>query len=180
MSEQLLLYGIQKGDTRAYKEMFVKFYSPLCEYVSQFISDVEAEELVQDLMLHIWEQREYLAVETSLKSYLFVAAKNRTLNAIRSQQYRKKVHTILYEKIKEQFEDPDYYMVEELAIRIQAAIKELPDNYRETFEMSRFGEQTNAQIAQTLSISVKTVEYRITQSLKILRTKLKEYIIVLL
>lgn len=177
MDEQLLLNGILEGDTRAYKEMFVKFYSPLCEYVSQFISDVEAEELVQDLMLHIWEKRKYLAVETSLKSYLFVAAKNRTFNAIRNEQYRKRVHAILYEKLKEQFEDPDYYMVEELAIRIQSAIKELPEKYKQVFEMSRFGENTNSEIATNLGISIKTVEYRITKSLKILRIKLKDYMV---
>jgi RNA polymerase sigma-70 factor (ECF subfamily) len=68
-------------------------------------------------------------------------------------------------------------MVEELAIRIQSAIKELPEKYKEVFEMSRFGEKTNAEIAAKLGISIKTVEYRITKSLKILRIKLKDYII---
>jgi len=180
MNEALLLHEIRKGNSDAYKEMFVTFYSPLCEYTSQFISDADAEELVQDLMLYIWESREHLMIESSLKSYLFVSAKNRSFNAIRSQQYRKKVQSLLYEKLKEQFEDPDYYMVDELAKRIKNAVEELPESYRETFEMSRFGELTNAQIAAALSVSVKTVEYRITQSLKILRTKLKDYIVVLL
>lgn len=85
----------------------------------------------------------------SLKSYLFVAVKNRSFNAIRNQRYKKKVHSVLYEKLKEQFEDPDYYMIDELATRIQNAIRELPDSYRETFELSRFGDMTNAQIAVT-------------------------------
>ncbi len=179
MDDFLLLQGIQKGDSGAYKEMFYKFYSPLCEFASQFISDSEAEELVQDLMLYIWESRKELTIESSLKSYLFVAVRNRSYNAIRSQQYKKKVHSALYEKLKEQFEDPDYYMIDELASKIQNAIKELPDNYRETFELSRFGDMTNAQIATRLSVSIKTVEYRISQSLKILRLKLKDYIALL-
>lgn len=176
MDDFLLLHEIQTGNSNAYKEMFDKFYSPLCEYATQLISDADAEELVQDLMLHIWEAREDLVIESSLKSYLFVAVRNRSYNAIRNKQYKKKVHSVLYEKLKEQFEDPDYYMIDELANKIKNAIKELPDNYRETFEMSRFGEMTNAQIAATLSVSVKTVEYRISQSLKILRVKLKDYL----
>ncbi|MDR3059682.1 MAG: RNA polymerase sigma-70 factor, partial [Prevotella sp.] len=69
--------------------------------------------------------------------------------------------------------------IDELATRIQNAIRELPDSYRETFELSRFGDMTNAQIAVTLSVSIKTVEYRISQSLKILRLKLKDYIALL-
>ncbi|WP_029906832.1 RNA polymerase sigma-70 factor [Prevotella sp. 10(H)] len=180
MDEQELLYEIQRGNSNAYREMFDKYYSPLCEYASQFIPDADAEELVQDLMLYIWEEREHLVIGSSLKSYLFVAVKNRSFNAIRRQQYKKKVHSLLYEKLKEQFEDPDYYMVDELANKIQNAVNELPHNYRETFEMSRFGELTNAQIAAMLDISVKTVEYRITQSLKILRSKLNDYLYMLL
>lgn len=180
MDDFLLLHEIQKGNSNAYKEMFDKFYSPLCEYASQFISDKDAEELVQDLMLYIWESREYLVIESSLKSYLFISVRNRAYNAIRNEKYKKNVHSALYEKLKAQFEDPDYYMIDELASKIQEAIKELPATYKETFEMSRFGEMTNVQIATTLSVSVKTVEYRISQSLKILRVKLKDYLPILL
>ncbi|MFV0420342.1 MAG: RNA polymerase sigma-70 factor [Dysgonomonas sp.] len=180
MDEQLLLFEIQEGNSEAYKKMFMKYYSPLCEYASQYLSDLDAEELVQDLMVYIWEKREYISVETSLKSYLFMAVRNRSLNAIRNKEYRKKVHSMLYEKLKEQFEDPDYYMIDQLSIEIQNTINELPEKYREVFELSRFGEMTNAQIASNLNISIKTVEYRITQSLKILRLKLKKYISIFL
>lgn len=90
--------------------------------------------------------------------------------------YHEKVHSLLYKKLKEQFDDPDYYFVNELTESINKAIDELPETYRETFQLSRFGEQTNQQIAQSLNVSIKTVEYRISQSLKILRVKLKDYL----
>lgn len=152
------------------------FYSPLCEYASHFVSDDDAEELVQDLMLYVWENREYLAIENSLKSYLFVSIKNRCYNAIRDHQAREQIHRILYEKLKDRFEEPDYYLLGELAVNIEKAIEELPEGYRETFRMSRFGEMSNANIAKRLGVSVKTVEYRITQSLKILRVKLRDFL----
>jgi RNA polymerase sigma-70 factor (ECF subfamily) len=127
-------------------------------------------------MLYIWESRESIVIENSLKSYLFAAVKHRCLNAIKKKLYHKQVHEQLYEKLKDQFEEPDYYLFNELSDNIEKAIRELPDNYRKTFELSRFGEISNAQIANQLEVSMKTVEYRITQSLKILRVKLKDYL----
>ena len=164
------------GSIYAFIQMFINFYSPLCEYASQYVSDEDAEELIQELMLFIWENRNSLFVEISLKSYLFMAVKHRCLNAIRKNQYHERIHNQIYEKIKDQFEDPDYYFVNELTENIQKAIENLPETYRETFAMSRFGEKTNVQIAEKLGISVKTVEYRISQALKILRFKLKDYL----
>ena len=176
MDDNNLITLLQQGDRNAYKQLFIKYYSPLCEYASQYISDDDSEELVQELMLFLWETRENLVIETSLKSYLFISTKHRCLNAIRKNQYHEHIHNQIYEKIKDQFEDPDYYFVNELTENIQKAIENLPETYRETFAMSRFGEKTNVQIAEKLGISVKTVEYRISQALKILRLKLKDYL----
>ena len=176
MDDNNLITLLQQGDQDAYKQLFIKYYSPLCEYASQYISDDDSEELVQELMLFLWETRENLVIETSLKSYLFISTKHRCLNAIRKNLYHERIHNQIYEKIKDQFEDPDYYFVNELTENIQKAIENLPETYRKTFAMSRFGENTNVQIAQKLGVSVKTVEYRISQALKILRLKLKDYL----
>ena len=130
-------------------------------------------------MLHIWETRKTMVIGSSLKSYLFVAVRNRCYNSIRNRQYKQQVHTQIYEKLKDRFDDPDYYMANELADNIQKAVSELPANYREVFELSRFGSKSNQEIADQLNVSVKTVEYRITQSLKILRKTLKDYLPIL-
>lgn len=177
MDEKQQLLRLQEGNEKAYKEIFIEYYAPLSEYASQYVLDKEAEEVVQELMLHLWETRENLIVESSLKSYLFTAVKHRCLNAIKKKRYHEQVHLILYEKIKDQFENPDYYMINELSDNIEKAMRELQDTYRETFLLSRFGELSNTQIANHLNVSIKTVEYRITQSLKILRIKLKDYLL---
>lgn len=164
-----------------FEELFLTYYSPLVEYAYQYVDEDDAEELVQDLMMHIWEERERLLITTSLKSYLFVSVKNRCLNAIRNQKYRQRVRAKLYDYLSEnQLDDPDFYLVNELGEKITRAINELPENYRTTFEMSRLEGLSNAQIASALDISVKTVEYRITRSLQILRVKLKDYLPILL
>lgn len=176
MDDLSLMALLQENNMDAFKQLFKKYYSPLCEFASQYVADEEAEEVVEDLMIFVWEQREGLIIESSVKSYLFTATRHRCLNAIKKQLYHERIHSLIYEKIKDQFEDPDYYLANELAENIKKAIAELPDTYRSTFELSRFGEQTNTQIAATLGVSVKTVEYRITQTLKILRVKLKDYL----
>ena len=68
MDDNNLITLLQQGDRNAYKQLFIKYYSPLCEYASQYISDDDSEELVQELMLFLWETRENLVIETSLKS----------------------------------------------------------------------------------------------------------------
>lgn len=176
MDESSLINLVQQGDKSAYKQLFMAFYSPLCEYATLYVSDEDAEELVQELMLFVWEARESLFIESSLRSYLFSAIKHRCLNAIKKRLYQERIHGLMFEKIKDQFENPDFYFIHELTQNISKAIDDLPENYKETFKLSRFGEQTNAQIAEALDISVKTVEYRISQSLKILRLKLKDYL----
>lgn len=175
-NEQQLLGRLREGNKEAFKLIFETYYSPLTEFASQYISDTSSEELVQDFMFYLWENREYITIESSLKSYLFVSVRNRCLNAIRKEQYNQRLHSLLYEKLKDQFENPDNYFLNELTESIEKAINELPDTYRETFMLSRFGDSTNTKIAEKLGISVKTVEYRITQALKVLRVKLKDYL----
>lgn len=171
-----LIHLLQQGDRNAYKQLFIRYYSPLCEYASQYVSDADAEEVVEELMLFLWENREAVYIESSVRAYLFTATRHRCLNAIKKEMYHARLHNQLYEKIKDQFENPDFYFINELVENIQKVIEELPDTYRETFKLSRFGELTNVEIAETLGISIKTVEYRISQSLKILRVKLKDYL----
>ena len=100
MDDNNLITLLQQGDRNAYKQLFIKYYSPLCEYASQYISDDDSEELVQELMLFLWETRENLVIETSLKSYLFISTKHRCLNAIRKNQYHERIHNQIYENRK--------------------------------------------------------------------------------
>jgi RNA polymerase sigma-70 factor (ECF subfamily) len=176
MNEECLIALLNRGDRDSFKRLFDLYYSPLCEYASRYVSDADAEDLVQEYMISLWENRETLVIETSLKAYLFAAVKYRCLNVVRQHLYHERVHNLLYEKMKDRTTDPDYYLANELAVMAHKAIDELPEGYREVFVRSRFGIATNVQIAEELGISVKTVEYRITQTLKILRVKLKDYL----
>ena len=89
---------------------------------------------------------------------------------------KQQVHEKLYQKFIVQFEDPDFYVPGELMEKLDQAIKNLPEDYRIAFEMNRFDDFTYKTIAEKLDISEKTIAYRISQALKILRKELKDYL----
>ena len=142
---------------------------------SQYVTVPESEEIVQDVMMWLWENRKSLVADMSLKSLLFTIVRNKCLNTISHIQVKQQVHERLYAKFQEQFENPDFYIGELMALASKA-IRELPDEYRKAFEMNRFEEMTYNEIAERTGVSPKTIAYRISQALKILRTELKDYI----
>lgn len=171
-----ILEKLKAGDAQAFDIIYTQYYRGLFAFASQYVDQSDAEEIIQDVMLWLWENHFLLMPELSLKSLLFEAVKNRCLNKIAHKQMRQRVHERLYEKYKERFEDPDFYVEEEIRNLISKAINDLPVDYREAFEMNRFDNLTYNEIAEKKGVSFKTVAYRISQSLKILRIKLKDYI----
>ena len=163
------------GDEQAFDTVYKQYYRGLCAFASQYVTVPESEEIVQDVMMWLWENRKSLVADMSLKSLLFTIVRNKCLNTISHIQVKQQVHERLYAKFQEQFENPDFYIGELMALASKA-IRELPDEYRKAFEMNRFEEMTYNEIAERTGVSPKTIAYRISQALKILRTELKDYI----
>lgn len=118
--------------------------------------------------------------EISPKSYLFKAVKNRCLTLISRNEIKQRIVNTLYDDQQLRYEDPDFYIVEELSRKIEEALQRLPNSYREAFEMNRFQHLTYGEIANQLNVSSKTVDYRIQQALKLLRVDLRDYLPILL
>ena len=171
-----LLEQIRQGNMRAYEEIFTRYYTTLCAYTRLYVRGEVSENIVQDLMLWLWENRTTLHITESLSRYLFRATRNRCLKYLNHEMVERRVLGQLSEKLHEQFEAPDFYVIEELQERIRKAVEQLPPSYREAFELNRFQHKTYEEIAGLLDISPKTVDYRIQQSLKLLRIRLKEYL----
>lgn len=176
-TDSLLLTLLKEGSMPAYELLFSRYYSSLCAYANFFVHDMDmCENIVQDLMLWLWENHAELHVNESLSRYLFTATRNRCLKHISHDMVERRVFDELHKRLHSQFESPDFYMVKELQVRIRAAVDMLPDSYREAFELHRFCGKTYAEIAKMLDVSPKTVDYRISQSLKLLRNYLKDYL----
>lgn len=171
-----LLSSIRMDDKNAYTFLFRKYYPILCAYGNKFIELEDAEEIVQDVMLWLWDNRTTHQIETSLSQYLFRSVYHRAMNRIASKQSQNRADTLFYEQMQEMLQDTDYYQIEELTKRIQEAIRKLPESYRESFVMHRLQHLSYKEIGAQLGISHKTVDYRIQQALKLLRIELKDYL----
>lgn len=176
LEDKHLLSAISMADKNAYAFLFRKYYPILCAYCNKFIELEDAEEIVQDVMLWLWENRTTHQIDTSLSQYLFRSVYHRAMNRIANKQSQNRANTLFYEQMQEMLQDTDYYQIEELSKRIKEAIDKLPESYRESFVMHRFQNMSYKDIAAQLGISHKTVDYRIQQALKLLRIELKDYL----
>lgn len=175
--DKVLLNALRSGEMQAYESLFKKYYPMLCAYAHRFIDLEDAEEVVQEVMLWMWEKREELTIESSLNQYLFKMTYHRSLNLITKKEIISRAETYFFSKKQEEMlEDINYYQIEELTKRIEEAINSLPESYRVAFVMHRFKQMSYKEIAEALNVSPKTVAYRIQQALKLLRGHLKDYL----
>lgn len=175
-----LLLAIQKGDRSAFDSLFQKYYPILCTYCYRFVRLEDAEEIVQDVMLWLWENKDKSVIDYSLKQYLFKAVYNRSMTRIVQNEVKQRADAAYHERMLDMLQEVDMYQINELSKHIQKAIDELPPSYKEAFIMHRFRDLSYKEIAEVLNVSPKTVDYRIQQALKILRVELKEYLPLLL
>lgn len=172
----LLLYDMQNGSKRAFDSIFRKYYPILCYYARHSLTQEDAEEVVQDILLWIWENKHELTIDYSLKQYLFRMLHHRCINKILQNEAKLKADTAFYQKTMEALHDTDVAQVNELSRHIKEAINALPVPYREAFVMHRFQQLSHKEIAAKLNVSHQTVNYRIGQAVKLLRTQLKDYL----
>ncbi len=168
-----MMEGIRAGRESTYKQLFQDYYRPLTVYALKYVSDLEsAKEIVQDLFVHLYENRRTITITTSLQSYLYQSVRNRCLNQIKKQLSQKK-HLDQFQDEQQSFEDMEAEINKnELEHRIFQIISSLPSQCRNIFTLSRVKGLKNDEIAIQLDISKRTVETQISNALKALRSKL--------
>jgi len=169
---------LRDGNTRAYEMLFKQWYEPLCRYAHSMLHDRdEAEDIVQKIFCKLWDQHEKLEIHTSIKSYLYRMTHNACLNKIKQLQMQAEHHEMIaYCSIASSNQVEQTLAHKELRQQIELAIATLPERCRQVFLLSRMQNLSYVQIAQQMLISPNTVETQIVKALKILRTKLKDYL----
>lgn len=167
---------IQQGDIQEFEKLFRKMYTDLCHYAMKFLKDMDsAEEIVQDLFYHYWKNREQIKIKTSLKAYLYQATRNKCLKVIEHNAVRQKHADSIMLNSDEQGDPAQTLEADELSEIIDKTLNQLPERNRKIFIMSRFEGLKYNEIANELSISVKTVEANMGKALKLFRANLKDY-----
>lgn len=168
VTDENLIAAIGKDDYTSYNKLFVRYYSRLCYYVYRMLMDKEdAEDVVQELFLTLWNNRKKIEISENVSGYLYRMAKNMALNHIRSETN--------YRSVLENREEPlSYYEEnqlesEEFRIALNDCINRLPDRCKEVLLLHRVKGLKQKEIADQLSISVKTIKNQIHSSLQRLK-----------
>jgi len=169
-----------------FSHIFELYKKPYVQFAYSYIRDMDdAEDIYMDVMLHFWEKRDSLPFDVHIPSYLLIAVKNRSLNYLRQQQTRIDVHERLYEHNMRELNfristlkdcDPAELFSKEIKAIIEDTLANMSDQTRKIFYLSQYDNLTNREIAEKLSINIKTVEYHISKILKTLRINLKDYL----
>lgn len=188
-TEYSIIDRLKSGDERAYQYIYDHHYVVLCHVAEGYVKDAFlAENIVGDVIFHLWEIRASLCITTSLRNYLLQAVRNRCLNslALKHDKYEVAFSLLLPDELfEERAVLSDEYplgtlLAQELEQQIMQVIDSLPVECRTVFCKSRFGEETYDEIASDLGISVNTVKFHIKRALAVLRQALSKYFILIL
>jgi RNA polymerase sigma-70 factor, ECF subfamily len=178
LKDQIIIEGLKQRDKVVFDYLFNYYYSSLCAFSIQYIGNRNAvEDLVQDFFVYLWIEAPQLKINSSLKSYLFTAIKNRCLDYQKHHKIVEKYRTfILFSPEKGNDSTEHFFAESELRQAIQNSLRKLPPRCREIFEYSRHQGLSNQEISDKLNITKKTVELQISNALKLLRKDLAEFL----
>ena len=174
VTDREIIVGIRNGDIGQFESLFRSTYSSLVNYARSILKDKDtAEEIVQDLFYVLWRDREKIKILSSLNGYLFRAVYNKSMHYI---EHQKVVDKYAGKAVKGMGIDPidpvEVLKYKELNEKIANIIGKLPERCGKIFCMSRFEGLKYSEIAEELSISVKTVEANMGKALKVFRNEL--------
>jgi RNA polymerase sigma-70 factor (ECF subfamily) len=178
-NDMTLSAAIREGNEQVFGDLFKQWYNPLCNYALRFTGNDadEAEELVQQVFLKIWEKRTQLPDVVSMKSYLYRAVHNTGLNHAEKQKRNVSLDSGVHLQVAHTREEAlPGLRTKELEKAIADALEKLPAQCRRVFELSRFEELKYKEIAEVMNISVKTVENQMGKALRIMREQLTHYL----
>ncbi|SHJ09111.1 RNA polymerase sigma-70 factor, ECF subfamily [Arenibacter nanhaiticus] len=172
--KELLVLKLKKGDKRAFQELFERYQPSIYAYSLAILkSKPQAEEIVQDVFLKVWLNREKLDPSLSLKAYIFTIARNLAFNLLVKSANNKQLREAIFYKSQVQYNTAINKFVEDDYEQLKNhAIEKLPPRCKLVFLMSRNDGKSYEEIARDLDISVNTVKYQINKAL----TTIKEFL----
>ncbi len=163
--------NIAEGNIKVYEQLFKFYYKSLVLFSYRYVNDVQiAEDVVQDVFVDIWLNIERLDFSGNIKSYLYIAVKHISLKKVINSKKTEKIDVEL--ELSQEDQVDSQLIKEEFEEAISKAISNLPERRREIFCMHRFDHLTYQEIANTLNISIKTVETQMSRSIKFMRKHL--------
>jgi RNA polymerase sigma-70 factor (ECF subfamily) len=176
--ELLLIEKLKSGDPDSFSDIFSAYYKDLVFFAYSFTHELSsAEDIVQDTLVKLWEDHEKLNVTVSLKSILLKTIQNKCIDWHRHRKIVNNSSTYIIDNSPLYEYDTDNYVLRsELERMIDKAIEDLPEKFKEAFELNRFEGLKYQEIAIKLNVSIRTIEVRISKALELLRKSLIDFL----
>lgn len=176
--EKLLVKEFSRGSHTAFRELFVRYYPKVRFFILGLIkSEDEAEDLTQDVFLKLWTDHERFAEVNTFGSYLYVLAKHTTFNYIESRQVRQLGLEKRQPEDEERTTPYEDLVAKDLQLLIDLIVESMPTQRRMVYRLSREAGLSNAEIAEKLQLTRKTVENHLNLALKELRNAVLMFLI---
>ena len=184
LTEQELLQQVAGGNELAFRQIFDAYHHLLGAHIFRLTDSMEtAEEIVQDVFIKIWDNREELTEVRNLKAYLFVVSRNQALNALK-KSLREKKHYQKWQteqQVEEHLDNPEPLFNDQYHL-LDLAINQLPPQQQKVYLLSRHERLKYAEIAMKMNISRETVKKYLQLAVGSISSYLREntYLLVLL
>lgn len=180
-TDDILVKLLKAGDGSALEEIYSRYSERIFFTAYKKLRSKEmAEEIVQGLFISLWANRQTAHIE-KLESYLYTAIRYKVIDYIKSRLVRERYSQFA----RDQQSTNDYsseskVLLQELSVAIDNTIRQLPEKTQEIFRLSRYENRSVKEIAQSMNLSEKAVQYHVTQSLKFMRLHLREFMVMAL
>ncbi|WP_163411341.1 RNA polymerase sigma factor [Flavobacterium ajazii] len=169
--DKVLIDRLRNGEESALTELYNRFWQCLFMSAYNILKDKEmCEDIIQDIFMNIWNNREKLEIHISLKGYMYACARYQVFSHFKKN--KDKIHVELFDDLDKRFQyaTPETLLMhEELVEQINAIVESLPQKCQQVYKLSREEQLSHKEIAAQLDISTKTVENHITKALQTIR-----------
>lgn len=166
---------LRKGDIAAFDQIYNLYCHKLHQFVLRYLKQEEdAEEIVQEVFIKIWESRKKIDVHASFESFLFTISYNATISLLRKRLSESKSREYLMsaQQIQNANSVTDEVQFNELNAKVQSLLQQLTPRQKEIYILSREEGLTHKEIAKRLEISENTVKNHLVTTLKFLKSNL--------
>ncbi|MEK6478835.1 RNA polymerase sigma-70 factor [Catalinimonas sp. 4WD22] len=172
-----LVKKIAQGDSKAFKLFFDKLYPQMYRLAFYYVrSDVLSEELVSDIFMKLWNNRQKLPEIQKLDFYLYQSVKNQSFTYLKKEAQLPIADLTMLKSQRIEYNEPESILIaRELAVKIEEAISDLPDKCEMIFRLVREEGMSYKEVAALLEISPKTVENQMGIAIRKLKATLITY-----
>ena len=168
-------YG--SDEEKKFEQLFTLFHAPLMVYTKGYIDDQSVcEDIVQEVFVSLWDNRDMLSSIMSVRSYLFTAVRNGCINHLKKKGHARRHRDFVMKSDLQNDSGGDAYLVTELYEMLENVLSRLPEAYRTVFEMNLVDRQNLSDVAEKLGVSLRTAKRYKAATMEILRKDLKDFL----